>query len=302
MIISGSNIETAQKCERMYYYAVVLKLSPRELPIFLKRGSFGHEMMEYGFRAIMEGGTVEEATQAAAIPLERMLASDDPDKAEMMKVYRHVITFISWTQSPEVAWKPVAIEDVLMWDLTLKRPTSKEEITLAEQFDNLVYAFTPDLIIEFTRGPYKGQHAILDYKFLGQYMTAEALDMSQQILKYIIYRNKIKTDFKIRRGAFVQLNTRADATATGHKLFLVKWQEPTKHRLERIEYENEQLVERTANLHGKRPDEFLRTTNKNVCDRCFFAGDLCPAEFDGKPQATVDKIIQREYVTNTYGY
>ena len=298
MIISGSDIETAQKCERMYYYARVLKLRPRDLPIFLRRGSFGHELMEAGFQAIIDGGTVEEATQAAAVPLEKLLASGDPDTAELMKVYRHVITFIAWTQSDEVAWKPVALEDVMLWDMGKKTAVVKSEITP----EDLVYAFTPDLIIEFTKGPYKGQHAILDYKFLGQYMTAEALDMSQQILKYIIYRNKIKTDFKIRRGAFVQLNTRADATATGHKLFLVKWQEPTKQRLERIEYENEQLVERTANLHGKRPDEFLRTTNKNVCDRCFFAGDLCPAEFDGKPQATVDKIIEREYVTNTYGY
>ncbi len=298
MIVSNSNIETMQKCERMYYYAVKLKLSPRELPIYLRRGTFGHELMEAGFQAMIDGGTVEDATQAAAVPLERLMQSGDPDTAEMMKVYRHAISFFAFTQQEQVYWKPVALEEVGMWDITAGKATTKAEVDP----EHLVFAFTPDLIVEFTRGAYKGQHAVLDYKFLGQYMNEVSLNMSQQIMKYIIYRNKIKTDYNIRRGAFVQFNTRADASATGHKLFLIKWQEPNKHRLQRIEEENEQWVKRVADLHQRESHEFLRTVNKNVCDRCFFGKDLCPAEFDGRPESMVQKIIEREYVINTYGY
>lgn len=297
-IISNSNIETFQKCERMFHYAVGMNLRPRTLPDFLKRGSFGHDCMETGFQCIMDGGSVEDASKVIADgPLQKLMMSGDPDAASMMKVYRHVITFINWSQSEEVGWKPVALEDVGMWNITKGVPTSKEEI--ADSSD-LVFAYTPDLIIEFTRGLYKGQHAVLDYKFLGQYMSEVSINMAQQIPKYIVYRNKTHTDFKIRRGAFVQLNTRAQATDTGHKLFLVKWIEPNKHRLERIEEENERWVKRVAYAKEEfRPEDFLRTVNKDVCNRCFFANDLCPAEFDGKP---VDKIIQREYVNNEYGY
>jgi len=300
-IISNSNIETFQKCERMFYYAVVKGLRPKVLPDFIKRGSFGHECMEAGFEVILNGGSVDEAIETiAAGPLQTLMNSGDPDTAEMMKVFRHVITFITWTQSEEVGWKPVALEDVGMWNLTYEQPFIKDE---QPSESDLVFAYTPDLIIEFTRGAYRGQHAVLDYKFIGQYMSDIAINMAQQIPKYIIYRNKYHTDFKIRRGAFVQLNTRADASATGHKLFLVKWIEPNKHRLSRIEYENEQWVERVARAKDTyTPNEFLRTVNKDVCNRCFFGKELCPAEFDGKSPETVQKIIDREYVKNEYGY
>lgn len=299
-IISNSNIETYQKCPRMFYYAVVKGLRPRVLPDFLKRGSFGHDCMETGFQVIMDGGSPEDASQVIAEgPLQKLMESGDPDAAEMMKVYRHVITFITWTQSYEVGWKPVALEDVGMWDILNQKPITKEE----DYDGSLVFAYTPDLIIEFTRGLYKGQHAVLDYKFLGQYMSDVAINMAQQIPKYIIYRNKTHTDFKIRRGAFVQLNTRATPDATGHKLFLVKWIEPNKHRLERIEEENRRWVQHVAAAKEiYEPSEFLRTVNKDVCNRCFFANDLCPAEFDGKSPETIQKIVDREYVKNEYGY
>jgi hypothetical protein len=133
-------------------------------------------------------------------------------------------------------------------------------------------------------------------------MSEVAINMAQQIPKYIIYRNKTHPEHKIRRGAFVQLNTRATVNDTGHKLFLIKWVEPNKHRLARIEFENEQLIKRVAAAYDKPESEFLRTVNKDVCDRCFFSKDLCPSEFDGKSPEVVQKIIDREYVQNEYGY
>lgn len=296
-IVSNSDIETFQKCERMYYYARVMRLRPRELSVWLKRGTFGHTCMETGFEVILKGGTAQEASEViAAGPLQQLLESGDPDAPEMMKVYRHVITFIDFSQRDDVHWRPVALEDTGMWNLSSNVEHTKIE---GEEVDDLVFAYTPDLIIEFTHGLYKGQHAVLDYKFIGQYMSEVAINMAQQIPKYIIYRNKTHTDFKIRRGAFVQLNTRADATATGHKLFLIKWVEPNKHRLERIEFENERWVERVVAARTNAPEDFLRTVNKDVCDKCFFGRDLCPAEFDGKP---IEKILEREYVRNEYGY
>lgn len=297
-IVSNSDIETFQKCERMFYYSRVLRLRPRELSVWLKRGLFGHDCMEVGFQTIIDGGTPEDANHVIGEgPLQKLLESGDPETADIMKVYRHVISFIAFTQTDKVNWKPVALEARGMWNMDAGNPTTKERSL--EFPEDLVFGYTPDIVIEFTHGLYKGQQAVLDYKFIGQYMSEVAINMAQQIPKYIIYRNKTYTDHKIRRGAFVQLNTRADATATGHKLFLIKWVEPSKQRLERIEYENEKLVARVADAYGWEGDKFLRTVNKDVCDRCFFGKDLCPAEFDGRP---VDKIIEREYKYNDYGY
>lgn len=292
-IVSNSEIETYQKCERMFYYSRVLRLRPKALPVFIRRGSFGHDLMEHGFQALLDGGTVDDALQAAAVPLTQLMESDDKDKADLMGVYRHVTTFITWTQSEEVGWKVVALEDRGMWNISQNR-----EMKDGDPETDLIFGYTPDIIIEFTHGQLRGQHAVLDYKFVGQYMTEETINMAQQIPKYIIYRNKTKTDFKIRRGAFVQLNTRATATDKGHKLFLVKWVTPSAKRLERIERENELLAQRVASAYGGLSEQFLRTVNKDVCGRCFYY-ELCTNELDGKP---IEKIMDREFKHNDYGY
>jgi hypothetical protein len=142
----------------------------------------------------------------------------------------------------------------------------------------------------------------LDYKFLAQYMKEIALTMAQQIPKYLIYRNKTHTDYKIRRGAFVQLNTRATPADKGKKLYLVKWiDDLTKAQLDTIEEENEILVDRVAQMYENPDQRFLRTVNKDVCERCFYT-EVCIAQLKGKPQNTVDKIIERSYMQNDYGY
>lgn len=300
-IVSNSDIETFQKCPRMFYYSRVRRLAPSKanLPPALKRGSFGHKLMEKGFETILLGGSIQDATQAAALVLEELLNSDDPHASEMMGVYRHVCAFLSFATSEKCIWRPVALEETGMWNITQNRPAEP-----TDSVSDRIFAYTPDMIVEFTEGLYKGQHAVLDYKFLGQYMKEIALNMSQQIPKYLIYRNKTHTDFKIRRGAFVQLNTRALISDTGHKLFLIKWLDWNKNRLEQIERENERWVEIVARAYeNPDADNFLRTVNKDVCNWCFFGQfGLCQAEFDGKPQNVIDKIVDREFVRNTYGY
>jgi len=293
-IVSNSDIETSQKCERMFYYSRIMNIRPKNLPPALKRGSFGHKMMEAGFEAIINGGGLQEASEAAAVVLQQLMNSGDPDVAEMMGVFRHVCAFFEYATSDKCVWFPVALEDKGMWNITQNRPMESDDPE-----SDLIFGYTPDLIVEFRSGLYKGQHAVLDYKFLGQYMKEAALTMSQQIPKYIIYRNLTKTDYKIRRGAFIQLNTRAKPDEGGHKLFLIKWLEPTKTDLETIKYENEILVGRIAKLYEDPDYVFTRTANKDVCNWCFFSGDLCPMQRAGKK---VDNILKNNYIPNDYGY
>lgn len=307
-IVSNSDIETAQKCERMFYYSRVLGLRLRELPIFIRRGSFGHELMEEGFNILLVGGSIGEATEAASKVLEKLLNSGDPEAHEMMKVYRHAVTFLNYAAT-EAPWRPVAVEDRGMWNITQDKPMPADDDSWQEdpqyKFDR-IFGYTPDLVVEFIKGPYRGQHAVLDYKFLAQYMKEVALNMAQQIPKYLIYRNKTHTDFKVRRGAFVQFNTRATPQDSGSKLYLTKWLGPedslSRARLARVEWENNRLVGKVAEMYeNPDSDNFLRTVNKDVCERCFYQ-EICKAEFDGKPLVTIDKIKARTYMKNDYGY
>lgn len=295
-IVSNSNMETFQRCQRMFYYSVVQNLTPKQMSTPIRRGSFGHKCMELGMEVLMNGGSLEEATEAAYGPVTEMMQSGDPAAAEIIYVARHVAAFLAYFHTnPNITWRPVALEEVGLWDLNNDVPIERDQV---EDY-HLVYAYTPDIIIEFIKGPFKGQFGVLDYKFLGQYMSQDTIDMSVQIPKYIIYRSKIRPEQRLRRGAFVQFNTRATPTDTGHKLFLIKWIEPEKAELAEIERENKALAYEVAKArYIDEPQVFLRTQNKDVCGRCWFK-EICHTERRGK-DAT--HIIERDFKQNDYGY
>lgn len=279
MIISNSDIDQFQQCERKFYYSRVLELIPLELPMPMQIGTFGHTMMEEFFKVILAGGSYEDASLSAGQCL-----IDVIDNPMMGKVYRHVLAFGAYFLNQP--WKVVALEEKGSFPVT----------------DDLEFGFTPDLIIEFTEGPLKGQQAVLDYKFTGQYWNDRELNMSQQIPKYIIYKNE-RDGTKIHRGAVVMLNTRAGVDKTGNDLFIIKWLPITKAKLATIKHENEVMMKRiepyfSAEL-GDVEQEVIRTVNKNTCKMCWFADDLCPMDLNGQD---TKRVIARNYKKNDYGY
>jgi len=302
-IISNSNIYTFQKCEKMFEYAVIRNLTPKEMPVFIQRGSFGHECAEAGINVLIAGGSLEDATTAAYGVLHELMESGNPLTGEIMGVFKHVNAFLHYLVR-DATFRPVATESTGMWNITkeMSMPADDKSWQDSPVYDeDRIFGYTPDLIIEFTTGRFKGQLGVLDYKFLSQYMKEIALEMAQQIPKYMIYRGKQFPSQKIRHGAYIQFNTRAAIGATGHQLFIVKWLENsiTQARLHQVEFENTLLVERVATaVENSDTKVFLRTVDQGVCDRCWFA-EICNAEFNGKSAA---KIIERGYKQNDYGY
>lgn len=276
MIISNSDIQSFQKCEMRFFYERILELRPRNYPPAMEVGTFGHKMMEEGFTVILNGGTYEEAVEAVS-----KLLLDQMQHPERMAVFRHVIAFIAWFQ--EQPWRVVGIEEKGNFKID----------------DDKEFGFTPDLIIEWTAGPLKGQLEILDYKFTGQAWTDAEIDMSQQLPKYLIYKNK-RDGTNIHRCGIVQLFTRAAQEKKGSQLFLVKHKVPSKHRLQEIERENEILMDRVR-PHFENPDQskLMHTVDAKQCKMCWFASDLCPMDMDGKDTTNVKA---RNYIKNDYGY
>lgn len=301
-IVSNSDIETFQKCPRMFYYSRIMNIRLQEMPVFIQRGSFGHKCAEVGFEIMMNGGSAQEASQAAAGVLNDMMNSGNPLAGDIIGVYRHVTAFFYFVEQ-QAPWRPVATEDRGMWNISRNEamPSDNDDWQDSPEYAlDRIFGYTPDLVVEFTKGAFRGQYGVLDYKFLSNYMKEIALEMSQQIPKYIIYRQKQHSDTSIRHGAFVQFNTRATPQDSGSKLFLVKWLDDsmTKAKMSQVEYENEIWVDRIADIREDLNYEYLRTVNKDVCERCFFA-EVCKAEFNGKP---VDRILEQRYMENDYGY
>jgi hypothetical protein len=284
--ISHSDIKDFQSCEYKWFYGRYKNLTPAGgLPDVMQTGLFGHDLMEEAFKVIMAGGTFEEAANASG-----QLLMDVMDRPLLAKVYKNVLAFVAWFQQQE--YRVVGIEE-------------KQSVPVA--LAPYEFGFTPDIRFEFLKGPYRGQQGMLDYKFTGQYWSDREVNAFNQVPKYILYHNKITGD-NIRHGGVVMLNTRATATDTGSKLFIIKWLPISKYRLKLIERENEIMLDRVYTMQ-KYGEEFgeeelklqlVHAQNEKTCKFCFFADDLCPMDQMGKDTA---RSMRNNYKQNTqYGY
>lgn len=283
MKISNSQIQDWQKCPRRFYYAQILKLRPKAFPGAVQRGIDGHSLFEAFFKKALEGGDYDDCVAATNEVLEAFILAGCRDS---MSIYRHVLAFGAKFFS--MPWKVVSVEVNYVRSSVTYEPFSGEEID---------FAFTPDLIVEWTNGPKRGQQFMLDFKFTGQYWSPGEIAVYQQVPKYIRQYNLL-TGSNIFSGVVVQLNTRASATATGEQLFRMSWLKITTAKLNRIEAENTILMQEVATAKiMNSPDAYVRTVDTYQCKMCFFAEDLCPMELEGRDPK---RVIERNYVKNTY--
>lgn len=276
MKISNSQMQTLQTCERKFLYSHVWDLRPPHLPEPMERGLDGHELLETAFKAMLAGATALEAIKAMDDVLIRIADTN----IHSLKIYRHVVALVEHVASEQ--WVPIHIE---------------QNFSIEMENDNR-FVFTPDAIFQFTSGPNRGSYFIVDYKFTGQYWSEAELATFQQLPKYKIYAEKA-LGIKIRHLGLIMLNTRAAESAQGSQLFQVKWLTLTRQKLERIEKENEVLLQRTAEAKEKftdRPELALRTVNTFACKLCWFA-DVCSGELEGRD---ITKMLNKNYVKNTY--
>lgn len=279
MKISNSQIASRQKCEKRFYFEHILKLRPLEYPEAMEKGIFGHDMMKAFFDKMLEGGTYEECVEAVS-----KLLTEDVIFSSQVSVYRHVLAFGAYVFAQP--WRVISVEQ------------SKLAPVRRESGDDLSFAFTPDLVLEWTKGPKEGSRFIIDFKFTGQYWNDREVNMYQQVPKYIVYTNELEGNNLIKYGAVVMLNTRASAAASGTGLFMVKWIPLNRTKLQTIKAENEALMEEIAiDKTFKKPEDYKRTVDAYQCKLCFFADDLCPADLEGRP---TQRIIERSYKVNTY--
>lgn len=273
MKISNTQIMDFQKCGKRFYFAHVLKLRPHELTAPMEKGLTGHNMMQLFFEKMIQGGSYEECVQA----IEPML-TEDIIFTDRVSIYRHVLAFGAYVFAQP--WRPVQVE----------------EPQLATVDSDLQFAFTPDLIMEWTKGPKKGRKFGIDFKFTGQYWNERELNMYQQGPKYVIYTNELGVH-KLSNFALIELYTRAAKGAVGQGLFRVKWIKLDKAKLDNIKSENELLMHRVAQARLDENYQYLRTVDSHQCKMCWFGDDLCPADLEGRP---THRIIERSYIHNTY--
>lgn len=286
MIVSHSNMKSMQKCEMKFYFDVKLNLRPKKWPDPVTKGILGHDMMEEYFKARLAGATYDEAAAVVTAWLGDQITANPTDIVllEGSRLLRHVLAFGAYVDGQP--WRVLEVEN----NETAIIDGDKE------------FGYTPDLVLEWISGPRRGLPFVLDYKFTGQYWNERQLATVQQMPKYLIYYNK-KNGTKMRHAGIVMLNTRAAADAKGNQLFLLKWLNISKTKLENIERENEILVKRLEPFFKMDADEYkaqaVRTTDENACKMCWYADDICPMDLNGQD---IKSTIKANYEINDYGY
>lgn len=268
-----------QQCEKRFYYEHIEIIRPNEYPENVDRGIFGHHLFEAFFKAMMEGKDYDDCVKAVdPVLLEGM------SNPSLFKAYRLVIAFGAWVFTQP--WKVVEVE-----------------VNHSYKVGDNTFAYTPDLVIEWTSGVKRGQRALIDFKFTGQYWNEYELSLFQQLPKYMIYYNKENPEHKVSNCAVAMLNTRASESARGENLFLFKWLIINKKKLQEIERENEIMVNRVVHVKETyEPEDYMRTVSTFACKMCFFA-KICSMELADQNTTNVRKKLFKHntYFSDNYG-
>lgn len=280
MIISNSEVETFQKCQRKHWYAYGLNLTPREKSLPLRSGILGHSVLEKYYRAKRAELSHDECVQDGLSVLSAYMLHPDVD------VYSIVLKrFLEYAEHYKN--EPFRVLDV--------------EGTYTTPLDNgIEYALTLDLLVEYTSGEWKGKQVLIDHKWTSDFWSANAVDMLPQIPKYLHTLRKLGStaDF----GIINQIRYRKMKDGyTSDKIFRRSIVTPTPERIANIV----RIQEKVTSIIRQRklfPDlwesEAVQTIYRQQCDNCFFTIP-CQIELDGRdPKPTLDAMFEQ----NTYGY
>lgn len=165
MIISNSETDLFLGCQRAHYYKFGLGLSPKTMSRALHIGLLGHQILESFYIALKDGASRLEAISTAMDELNNAYEYETPDVVNVVSnCFIHYIR-----QYDDDSWRIIDVERVYRIPLT-------EEIT---------FGFTIDLLIEYVKGPYRGQLVVVDHKFKYNFPTTDELSMHTQLYKYM---------------------------------------------------------------------------------------------------------------------
>ncbi len=285
IIISGSEGETFNTCERSHYYKFALGLEPKRFSHFIRIGVVGHKVLETYYRCAMETNNDRKAMYLAAVDeLANFIsrAQDEEEHDVIDIVSSRINQYMSFYKD---TWRVLDVEGKYFMPIT----------------ENINYGMTLDLLVEETSGPYRGQAIVIDHKFCYNFFSPEELSMNAQMPRYISTLKHL--GFDVRRGILNQVRYRADIKDPT-KFFKRAYIKPSEHRLEAI-MEEQRRVSETIHERVSLPvsvyrDISKRSMSRRNCGSCHFRLP-CSLELDGKDM-DASRVLSLDYVENSYGY
>lgn len=281
--ISNTEVTTRNTCERRHYYEFILDLEPRLFNLSLYRGIAGHAALEAYYK--------EDRNLDAAFDVLNNIYIDTvmsyPGEYEHQKAIE--------------ALKPLIEKYHYHYGGDCFEVLEVEKAHVIEMAPGVAIGSRLDLLIQFTKGPYRGDIAVMDNKFVHNFMSQPELEMNSQGPKYVSILKR--EGILVNKFVLNQVRHRS-----------MKTEDPTKYFsrpvLKISPTEAEQIWE--EHLATAKEIQFIkdsgtgplarRILNPYICKGCPVQR-LCKAELAGRD---ISNMIKYEYnakgTFNNYGY
>lgn len=287
MIISNTQVSLENLCERAHYYRFILGIEPKSLPPAIYTGILGHKALEWYYLEMRDGSPVDQCLKAAKVILNKeaeRVAIEEPESYDLMSAIFKINKLIEGYARiySEEEFKILEIE--------------QEYQTPINEHDT--YAMKLDLLVEMTKGPYRGNLILVDHKFVYNFKTVLDIDMDAQLPKYI--RTLRQNGYVVNTGMFNQIRTRSlkdPGPADLYRREVVSFKS-RKSEIDSIWREQEITAHRISlKMESKNP-QCVRNMNQLVCRSCMFQKP-CKAELNGDD---ITQMVNANYQKSTYGY
>ena len=276
---SSSEVDTYLDCQRKHYWGYAMGLEVKSsYEGALSHGNLGHRAWESYYNALLEGCSWDEAYDAGAV---RIAHEYGKGKYESKSVGIVSTRYAQYTEAYRV-------EDIkiLGVEQTFKVPIDSEN----------ELAFTVDLLVEFTKGPFKGEVAPLDFKWTYNFWTDREKTIHPQFPKYVWGLRQL--GYPVSRAIIDMIRYREDATIPFRRDSV-----PITHlRADKVMEEHlraQRQVSTLTRMPVREYDQIATSRfNRKNCDYCEFF-QLCDMRLSGKD---LTQTLATFYKEREYGY
>lgn len=284
MRISNSEVNTYLECKRKHYYSYVLGLKSVNAGFALNHGNIGHDVWAFYYKTWSETNKDNAEDVAVARLLELSIEYKKKEYVKGTKAINMVMRrFDEYTKFyAKERFKVLGVEETFV----VKIPGGND------------FAFTVDLLIEYTSGPYKGEVVPLDFKWCWNFWTDWEKKMHPQFPKYIWGLQQL--GFPSKMGMLDQIRYRPDAKPD--KIFERYPIIPSQAMIDKVmeeHFETAAEVQEALTMPVAYYGTIARRTmDKDKCGYCAFTSP-CYEELNGNDASYT---LASNYKDNDYGY
>lgn len=285
MIISNSEVDIFNTCERKWWYGFAQGIRSKYASEALSYGVLGHRALESYYKALKEGESWADARAAGMAEVSQYMGNglttgDYKDDVDIATVVGQ--RFMLYTEKyRNDGWRILEVEKTF------------KTSSLAEGIE---YAMTCDLLVEETKGPFTGEVIPVDHKWCYNFWLDIEIELHPQLPKYI--KTLRDNGYPVKRGMLNEIRYRANAK----KLFerapvnpneeaIRQIQEEEARAAKLIEYYTRQGVAASGTL-------VRRKMQRTVCRNCPY-NLVCKMELYGEDPT---RVMVSNFEPNTYGY